>query len=336
MATGNVAKARPSGPCERLINAGYVPISRLALLLSRTRLVDPARSSRRILPRRPLSLLSFVFSKNPMVGIELAVATTKPKAERAAVIITVRYFSLFGTEITQPREKREFRFFADPIDQTEAQCFFCPPPARARWSMVTVMRQSKERRIGVHGSVKPRVLAKSVTPRLEDALAGRQRYSLKHHLAEAEKNRDRGTAMRLLSRMIFLEQRPDDQRKLRLIADIDQVISDLAGMDKPSFAGQAADGGAYPTLFTAAFDNSLPLSKWLASEAISLKREFGIPQKGVAIIIADGENLALRVLAAGYAGYGVAISANGVGALIEPGDIPWVKKEELLSFLTEP
>lgn len=335
MAIGSATKARSTGQWGRLSNAGYAPLGRLALMLSRTRLIDAARSTKRMLPRRPLSLLSFVFSKNPMVGIELAVATTKPEAERAAVVINVRYFTLFGTEIVQPPEKRDFRLFADPTDQTEAQCFVCPPPLRARWSVVTIMRQTGERRIGVHGSMKPRTLRKSVTPRLEDALKGRQRYSLVHHLSEAKTNRDRATAMRVLSRMVFLEHRSADQRELRLIVDIDQIVSDLARRGGPNFENPSDKGKAYPALFTAVFDNSLPLSKWLASEAISVKREFGAPEQGLAIYIPAGDDFALRVLAASHAGYAVTMKANGEGAHVDPGDIPWVKKQELLSFFAK-
>lgn len=318
---------------EKLCAAGYAPISRMVLMLARLRVVDAFRIGKRILPRRPICLVSLVVGRSRPVGIELTVVTTRPEVERAAVKITVRYFTLLGSEIAQPEEDKEFILFADPLEQTQAQCFLCPPPAGARWCVVKIARQTDERRIGVHGSLRPKIRNMEEVPPLNEALKGRQRHWLAHHLVEAEKARDRQTAMQLLSRMIFLERRASDMRNLRLVSDINQVISDFSEQGKVPVLAKGQNELTYQKLLTTAFDNSLPLSKWLASEAIILKNTIGAPHAETAkVSIPVGENLALRVLAAYQAGFAAVVETSQGQLLDKLGDIPWVKDEELLSF----
>jgi len=322
---------------EELRSAGYVPISRAVLLLARMRVVDVFRFGKRILPRRPVCLLSLVVGKSRSIGIDFTVATTRPEVERAAVQITVRHFTLFGSEIAQPQEDREFALFADPLGQVQAQCFLCPPPTGARWRVVELARQADERRIGVLGSMRPKTRELSPVPPLNEALKGRQRYWLEYYLGEAEKARDRQTATQLLSRMIFLERRATDMRSLRLISDINQVILDFSKQEKVAVSAKMQNELTYQKLLTTAFDNSLPLSKWLLSEAITLKNIFGAPHAEMAkVSIPAGENLALRLLAAYQAGYAPVVETIQGQMPDKPGDIPWVKNEELLSFFDRP
>jgi hypothetical protein len=302
-------------------------------MFARLRVVDAFRFGKRILPRRPIRLVSLVIGRSRPVGIELTVATTRPEVERAAVKITVRHFTLFGSEIVLPKEDKEFALFADPMEQVQAQCFLCPPPAGARWRVVEIARQTDEQRIGVHGSLQPKTRNMDQVPSLNEALKGRQRHWLLHHLGEAEKVRDRQTAMQLLSRMIFLEHRASDMRNLRLVSDINQVISDFSEQGKVPVSAKGQNELTYQKLFTTAFDNSLPLSKWLASEAIILKNTIGASHtETVKVSILTGENLALRILAAHQAGYAAVVETSQGKKPSELGDIPWVKHEELLSF----
>lgn len=318
---------------EKLRATGYAPISRVVLMLAGLRVVDAFRFGKRILPRRPISLVSLVIGRSRPVGIELTVATTRPEVERAAVKITVRYFTLFGAEIAQPKEDKEFTLFADPMEQTQAQCFLCPSPVGAHWRVVEIARQTDERRIGVQGSLRPKTRNMDQVPSLDEALKGRQRHWLLHHLREAEKARDRQTAIQLLSRLIFLERRASDMRKLRLVSDINQVITDFSEQGKVPISASERNELTYGKLFTTAFDNSLPLSKWLASEAIILKNTIGAPHAETAkVLIPQGENLALRVLAAYQAGYAAVVETSQGQLPDKLGDISWVKHEELLSF----
>lgn len=336
------SEAQQSGHLKVLRCAGFVAVSRLALMLARLRVIDVAKARPRIMPLRAVSKLSFVWGKSQSTGFRLAVTTTNSETERAAVKIIVRYFTVFGSEIMQPDENREFDLFADPVSQTEVQCFLCPQPVGACWAVVEMVRQTDERRIGIHGSLRPVAMPTNNPMPLNEALVGRQRFPLEHHLAEAEKIKDRHTAMQVLSRMIFLQRRASDLRQLRLIADIDQVFEDLSTRNAPVISKQidvskkTAEKPPYAKLYTTPFTNSLPLSKWLASEAIGLKRDFGAPSTASEIFISDGDNQALRSLTASYAGYAITIEHGGEEVRAETGTLPWVKNEELLSFLTGP
>ncbi len=327
---------RHSGHANLLKEAGFSVISRIALLLCRLRLLDIARTHKRILTRRPLSLVSFVGGLQKTTVIELTVNTTNPETERRAATAGVRYFTIFGRQLVTTPEGCQFNLFADPIGTRDPQRLYSDPPAHAFWSVVTIQRQTEERRIGIEGSLRPRPLKQAEPLAFEAALISRDRRSLEYHVQRAQDNRNRSAARQLLSRMIFLARRPDDIRHLRFIADTDHVMADLA-VNANVRIGTAAEKFAYSGLLTMPFDNRVPLSKWLASEGISLNAEVSKQGTGVSeVVITPGVHWGLRVLAAAYAGYPVFVEDIRDDAGGGQEKIPWIKHQELLSFISPP
>ncbi len=325
-----------SGSSRRLKEAGFVKISRVALLLCRLRLLDFALTQKRVLTRRSLSLLSFVGRSQHATVIELTVNTSSPTTERNSVKVVVRYFTIFGREIENSPANRQFKLFADPIGTVAPQRLYVDPPTRAFWSLVTVQRQTEDRRIGMVGSLRLRPLKQDEPLAFAATLSSRDRRSLEFHVKQAQGDQNRTAAMQLLGRMIFLERRPDDLMNLRFVADIDQVMADLAAKSIVR-SGTAAQGFVYPNLLTTSFDNSVPLSKWLASEGISLKAEVSKQNNGISeVVITPGMHWGLRVLAAAHAGYLVYVGDERDDAGSKQEQIPWIKHQELLSFISPP
>ena len=325
-----------SGHLRQLKEAGFVKISRGALVLCRLRLFDFARTKKRILTRRPLSLLSFVGRIRKTAFMELTLSTSNAVTERGAARVVVRYFTFLGSEIKNSAEGRPFNLFADPIGTAISQPLYIDPPSRAFWSLVTVQRQTEKRRIGIAGSLRPRLLEHDEPLAFAETLVSRDRRSLEFHVEQAQHDQNRTAAMQLLGRMIFLERRSDDLMNMRFVADIDQVMADLAA--KPNVCSDtAAQDFAYSTLFTTAFDNSVPLSKWLVSEGISLKAQASKQSRGVCkVVVTPGMHCGLRILAAAHAGYSVSLEDVQGDAGNKQEQIPWIKQQELLSFLSPP
>ena len=321
-----------SGQSKILKEAGFVKVSRAALLLCRMRLLDFAKVQKRILTQRPLSLLSLVGKPSQTEVIELTVNTTSPSTERRAAKVVVRYFTIFGREIDGLPERRRFNLFADPVGTAAPQRLYTEVPVRAFWRLVSIHRQTESQRIGMRGSLRPRPLMLDEPLAFAAALESRDRRSLEFHLLQAQGNQGRENAMQLLSWMIFLERRPDDIRSLRFIADIDQVISDLAAKAIVR-QGTADQGFVYSNLLTTPFDNSVPLSKWLASEGISLNAEIKKQSNDVSeLVITPGEHWGQRIMAAINSGYSVFLEE----VQDDSEQIPWIKHQEILSFLSLP
>ena len=321
-----------AGRLEALVDAGFAVVSRAVLTVCRMRVSDFARGRKWILPHRAISLLSFACNQKGPTIIELTVNTVLGQTERGAVQVMVRYFSFFGREIVDTSGGGRFSLFADPLGTNDSQRLYSNTPANAFWVLVTIQRQTRERRIGIFGSLRPRPLKDAAPLGLDDALNSRGRRSLEYHLACARDARDRKTAMQLLSRMIFLERRPSDIQNLRFVADIEQVMADLAG--KASVSARAAPQSyCYDSLLTVSFDNNLPFSKWLASEAISLRTAAGALGEAVTVLaIPPGPHRGLRALTAAYAGYSISVDSEQSNSSVAPEQIPWIRHEELLSF----
>lgn len=331
-AIDNETVDRPQGPrlpSKMLVEAGFSAMSRIALVLCRLRFLDFARARKFILPRRAISLLSLAASAGKATFLELTVNTASETYERGAARVTVRYFGFLGREVGT----HKFSFFADTLGVSDPQRVYVNTPAGAFWTLVTIQRNTDKRRIGFTGSLRLSAVSDEPLLTLETALLSRDRRALEHHLAQALDNKDRSAATRLLSRLIFLERRASDIKALRFIADIDQVMTDFT--KRANSCAAAPYSYRYSSLFSGAFDNSVPLSKWLASEAISLNRAAGNEGDDTGVIaVPAGPYFGMRILAAVYAGYSVSLEGQNIHDSAESEQIPWVRDEEILSILT--
>ena len=279
----------------RLNKFGYRTVSQLTLGLARTWLIDPFVSGKYILPRRPLSVLSLLTGTPSSITLQLSVATTHLNVERAAVDVSVRFFSLFGKACKNAPNEAKHHLFADTIDNVSPQSAYFDVPAGARWALVTIQRNSATRKIGVHGSLRPKVVQEEKNVDIEEALAGRDRLALEHSLQRCQQKEDRRTAMRILERLVYLQRLSSDENSLRHLKDIGQVMCGLPDA-RPREATVTVF--KYDQPLTGAYSPHVPLSKWLELEVQCLLRE----AKDAHVTLAGDRSLGPRLLACHVAG----------------------------------
>ncbi len=318
-------------PTRKLLQAGFRPLSRFAIMVSSILVLDPARRRKAIVPRRPVALLSMVKGISKPVSVSLRVTTGRHKVERGAISVSVEFFGLLGRPVAPACRGNRMRFFADPIGNPEIQALYFDVPKGAFWAKVTLCRHVKNRRIGIEGSLRPRRVVSPVSLSLEDALVSRDRRALEYHLAEARLRADRQTGRQVLARFAFLERTPDILLSYRLLEDCDRTITGLAREKNIASDCAACDAGSgyqYTVLFNP-YSGTIALSKWLKSEAISLKHVAGT----VALEIPSGTDFLLRVLVARSAGlqFRMPDTEQEVPAF-DTVDIPWIKSDEVLSI----
>lgn len=306
---------------NKLLKVGFRPVSRTALVLAHVHLFNPAARVRYVMPNRPLDLISTVPADAGQLFLSLSVNTALPKIERAAASIGIVFYSVFGRKlITETSDIHPL--FADPIDQTVPQNVYLTVPKDAFWIKVTLRRRTRTRRIGFAGSLRPVPVEKDVTVALEEALRSSDRRALEYHLALARQRADREVAKKLLARLIYLYRAPHDIKCLRLIDDTEQTLVALSGApDEP--ADQATF--RYDKPFSTPYSGSMPLSKWLKNEAISLNAMV----QDTSVEVSAGQYFALCLMAARYAGKKIMVARNATSPDI---DIPWIKIDEILSI----
>lgn len=288
----------------RLNKHGYRTVSQLTLLLARSWLIDPFVSGKSILPRRPLSVLSFLTGAPSTATVQLSVATTHLNMERAAAEVSVQFFGLFGKACKDVPNELRLPLFADPIDNVSPQNVYFDVPKGARWVLVTIQRNSATRKIGAHGSLRPKVVDEVQNVDIEEALAGRDRLILERHLKHCQQKEDRRTAMRVLERLIYLDRQSNDENSLRHLTDVERVFGGLPDV-------KATDGTIatykYEQPLTGDYAASVPLSKWVEMEVQYLLNE----AKDAHVTLAGDQSLGPRLLACRIAGLSYEFDGDG-------------------------
>lgn len=257
---------------NRLIRNGYTALSRLTLALARTGLVDPFLSAKSILPRRAISVVSILPAAAKKVKLQLSLATARVKLERGGATLTVKFFGLFGRQFNRASIKLSHDLFADTIDTVAAQNVYFEVPNGAKWMLVKVERSGSSRRIGIHGSLRPKAIESDTLGSLEEALASRDRMQLEAHLAAGNAAKDRTIALRILERLIYLEKTEAEETLHRMIADLDSVFMRLPNRLAGDETQNVFD---YTHPLVGEYSPSIPLSKWLALETRALRGAAG-------------------------------------------------------------
>ena len=240
-------------------------------------------------------MFSLLTGRPSVVTVQLSVATTHLNMERAAAEVSVRFFSLFGKACENELGETKYRLFADPIDNVSTQNAYFDVPNGARWALVTIRRNSTARKIGVHGSLRPKVTHEIPHVDIEEALAGRDRLVLEYHLELCKQKKDRRTAMRVLERLIYLHRRSSDENLLRHLKDIERVISGLPD-ERPKEGTVAVFKYDQPLM--GVYSKTVPLSKWVELEVQCLLNE----AKNAHVTLAGEQCLGPRLLACRVAG----------------------------------
>lgn len=313
---------------NRLMRQGYSLLSRITLLLARTGLVDPFMSARTILPRRAISVVSVLSTGTKSTKIQLSLVTANINPERAAACVHVDFFSFFGRKLNSEHTSQRHDFFADTLSSVVPQNAYFDVPIGAKWVAVKIKRSGSSRRIGVHGSLRPKAIGDVQQVPLAEALVSRDRMILEAHLSASQAGKDRQTAMRLLERMIYLERREADEILLRVISDLNSAFRTVPARlpeepTKPQFDYKAPLVGAYsPTV---------PLSKWLVLETRALRAA----AKGSHARISNNDQAGIMVLACLLEGLPFSIADLGAQQLA--AFHPWVFDSdfsEILAFNT--
>lgn len=315
-------KQRMRQASAALRSAGYVPISRPELAAARLKLSDVASARPRVLTQRPISLRSKLPGRaaGPM-SLELTVATTRETPDRAAVELTVRYFSALGRPL--PAKGQTQYLFGDPLKALQPQPVYLDPPAEARWVEVTITRRTGSQRIGMLGSLRPAPLLAEPGLDLESALASRDVRALRSHLTRAAAAKDRAAGRRIYERLLYLAGSDADRRGLRALIEAEQLLS-LSDPD-PFVDAPGGPVHRYQRLLSDPPARSELFQKWLACEAASLQAA----ACGKLVSLLPGAGWNLRRLVALKAG--LPVEAGG-GPEDDPADIPWISATELVSF----
>lgn len=299
------------------------PLSRLQLLVTRSQIFNFFKKTVYLLAKRPFKLLSRIPDSTAIMSIVLQVTTQNSKTERGAVTILAEYYTLLGRKIAVCTGEHTHTLFADPTENIVDQpCYFTPPKG-SFWVRLTMQRNTIERRIAVKGSLRPRICKMRTQITLQDALVSRDDQQLRLLLDAAFASSDRIRARQLLSRLLFLQRKPQDQQTLNVIMDIDELLtSPCLGQDiNQENAGVVFN---YTKPLLPPYDGSYPLSKWLMAEA----QQLDSASVGHTVSVSDGVDLSLRVMAVANAN---ATFSSDVDAM-KITDIPWVTADEVRAY----
>ncbi|WP_262694548.1 hypothetical protein [Kordiimonas aquimaris] len=298
-------------------------LPRVKLLLARLQVFDFFRKTTLLLTKRPFKLMTRAPDEAAVLSISLQVITQHSYSERGAVTVSAQYYTLFGRELIADSNDHTHNLFADPADNTVDQpCYFISPKG-AFWIRLTMSRNTTERRIAVHGSLRPKPYrAEPVIP-FEEALVSRDDVQLRLQLDAAFAFSDRVKAKQLLARLIFLWRKPEDEQTLKIITDIDELI--LRPCSAHNIKLQKTDMAFdYAQLMLPPYGGCYPLSKWLMVEAQRLNAALTADTLNVP----DGPYFSLRLMAAAFAG---AVLAHEIDAE-KVTDIPWGTADEVRAY----
>lgn len=310
---------------QKLVDAGYRPVSSLVLALLRLRVLNILGQRKYVLPRRTVSLTSYVNDGIREIFVDFSVVTTHHRTERSAVTLSAEFYSFFGRKIQCGKGYTTYGLFADPLTSIQRQPVYFQVPKGSFWLVLSLRRQTKSRRIGVSGNLRPKQAKGQIDLTLEQALVSRDRRALEHYYDIAYRLKNRETAKKLLSRMIYLQRRGEDIKRLAGLIDVEQLLTVIKLDSGEAASNRLQEPFNYAEVTTKPFQGSMPLSKWLKSEAIGLKDVCG----STCVRLAEGSDYGLRLLAARFAGKNIV----GFNSEVDLGlDIPWLKEDEILSF----
>lgn len=306
-----------------LVDAGFKALSRFAVLLNKCRLTNPLASKGIILPHRRVGRLSKIAGTAPLLRFNMTVTTGHKNPERAAAVLEVRFYSLLGTELPVAQGSASHDLFADPVGSAEPQPAYFYPPKGAVWVVAWLERRTNSRRIGATGSLVPETVKSLPQVSIEAVLHSRDRQLLEDQLQQASERADRTRAISILARMIFLEQRRPDRALQRQIRDIDYVLGQLPARGQ----AQNTEGHTfqYQSLLSGSYTPSMQFSRWLDSETAGLKAVCTGD-----VVVTQGADAALRLVAALYAGFSVRLADDVV---LEPPS-PWISGKDLAEIRT--
>jgi len=225
---------------------------------------------------------------------DLHVATSRDEAERAAVAVTICYYSSFGRKLS---EKKQF-LFADTMADLDVQRVWLRSERRAVFAQVAITRLGADPCIGLEGRLKLSAQGElKLHPR--DVATSRDRAALEHTLTLAVEDNDRTYGRALLARLIYLWQGEVHVRDLQVLADADLLVAHGMRLDHAKKRDGLRGSGTflYEGFCNGFLPDRVPLSKWLRLE-IALLNAAVLAAKVETIEIGLGSHSEVRAVAA--------------------------------------
>jgi len=285
------------------------------------------------LTRRPIRRLFFV-GASPLKFMDMEIITTKPAAEREAVTVTLRYFTVFWRELVVDTQMAQQHFFADEYSEVSPQRLWVRRPKGAVFTLIELARNPTEERIGVEGRLKLSAVHRQPEEPLNIETC-RDRVLLEMRLHQAREAADRGTGRRVLARLIYLWQLPEHQQALEVLDDADRLMH--VGFSHNNIARFTKTNNVnlkYEALFAKPATLDLPLSKWLTHE-IALLAQMVQNTGADRIEVTNGNNYMERhtvaTLVAKLCGLKLTVG-KGLGNDVN-SHLGWINSKEIEKFL---
>lgn len=272
----------------------YRVLGKIDFALSRFAAFGLWKPERIILPRRPLRRLFFL-GRAQLRCLHMEIMTGRKASERGAVSATVRYFTVFGRELTAEQKFVHQSFFADEASQLSPQYLWVKKPKGAAFALVELARTLNQSRIGFAGRIKLiSVREGDVEP--VDIDTCRDRTRLEISLEQAYLRADRDAGRQLLCRLIFVWQAVEYQQALAVLNDAEQLLKfGFSTRFSTDFVQNNGVSFEYGALFSGTMPRDMPILKWLKHEAALLEQALQ-HEAAAEIKIIQGDNLMVRSL----------------------------------------
>jgi len=285
------------------------------------------------LSRRPLRRLFFL-GKSSAKYLDMEVVTNRREGLRGAAEARVRYFSILGQELIGSHQKQYL--FADPVQKSGVQRVWLTQPEGAMFALLELARNCSGVSVGVSARLKLEDEADALQEAedlneiaLTEILRCRDERLLASAYGQAEEDCAHDRALRILSRMTYLWQKPETLRAIEYLHDTRQIVEqEVALGDRPDFTPTGKGVFKFSALLSGCHVPAVTLSKLLQYEARLLILEMN-EVKADCVRITNGPNAFVRLLIAKRVGVRVECKAENLY-----DDLPlWVSRADAESLI---
>lgn len=244
----------------------YKPLSAHDFHLSKIGGFGLLGSRKILLTRKPVKCLYRVDSGKDAC-LDLSIITSRKESERGAVKAEVRCFSAFGKALTVASRWRVQDLFADAKHCATPQRIWLPGTPGARWALVTLARQTNQRRIGVSSNFQTQRVSFQSAQR-GDIEQSRDRMFLENAYRQAFAEADRPKGRAILEQLIYCWQSDAYRQQLAVLQDAEELAQrGLPSVEWPAEEETQQGVYDYKKPFLEPYNALMPLSKWVRMEA---------------------------------------------------------------------
>lgn len=287
------------------------------------------------LARRPLRRLFFL-GKSSLKYLDMEVVTNRREGLRGAAEARVRYFSMFGQELLASHQKQYL--FADPVQKTGVQRVWFMLPEGAVFALLEIARNCTGVSVGVSTRLKLEDESDALQGvedlteiALTEILRCRDERLLASAYGQAEEDCAHDRALRILTRMAYLWQKPEILRAIEYLTDTRRAVGqEFSLCDYTDFSPTGQGVFEYSALLSGCHVPSVMLSKLLRHEVQTLALAMN-KARADCVRVTSGPDAFLRLIVAKHVGVSVEWVAKGLY-----DDLPlWISCAEAESFIEQ-